>query len=367
MSLSHKLPLFIILLCVILPVVLCGKDFYQVLGLKRDASTKEIKRAYRDLSLKWHPDKHKGNKDAEQKFMEISQAYEVLSDENKRRTFDQFGEEGLKQGPGMEQRNPWDIFNIFNNQNQGPRGSNQKKNPNIEIPLEVTLQDLYLGSSFRVSYKKQSLCSRCRGTGAKDANDVTTCPVCKGSGVQTHVHQIGPGFIQQTQSQCEKCGGRGRIVKSVCPLCKGTKVGHSEDKITVVVEQGMLDGDEIKFENEGDEQPDVIPGDLVFKIVTVPNKRFVRQGDNLHTKLNITLLEALAGFSKSFKHLDGHKVLVERTAVTIPGQVLLIPGEGMPKHNYASEKGDLFVEFTVIFPETVSQEQKEGFKQLLTK
>jgi DnaJ-related protein SCJ1 len=366
MSLSHRLPLFIILVCVLATVVLCGKDYYQILGLKRDASTKEIKKAYRDLSLKWHPDKHAGNKEAEQKFMEISQAYEILSDENKRRTYDQFGEEGLKQGPGgMEHRNPWDMFNIFN-QNQGQRGgNNQKKNPNVEIPLEVTLQDLYLGSTFRVAHKKQTLCTRCRGTGAKDANDVTTCPVCKGSGVKTEVHQIGPGFIQQTQSTCDKCGGRGRIVKSVCPLCKGTKVGHSEDKITVVVEQGMIDGDEIRFENEADEQPDVIPGDLVFKIVTVPNKRFVRQGDNLHTKLNITLLEALVGFSKSFKHLDGHRVVVERDTVTIPGQVVRIAEEGMPKHNYASEKGDLFVEFTVIFPESLSQEQKEGFKQLL--
>jgi len=271
----------------------------------------------------------------------------------------------LKQGGDQHFRNPFDIFNIFQQGGQQRGGSNQKKLPNIEIPLEVTLQDLYLGTTLTAMYKKQTLCSKCRGTGAKNPDDVQNCPVCKGSGVVIQTHQIGPGFIQQTQSTCDRCNGKGKIAKSVCPTCAGKKISTGEERITLIVEQGMADGDEIKFENEGDEQPDAVPGDLIFKIATEPHKRFVRQGDNLHTKMNITLLEALVGFSKSFKHLDGHRVTIERSEVTIPGFVQRVPEEGMPRHNFASEKGDLFVEFWVLFPESVTEDQKAAFKTLL--
>jgi DnaJ-related protein SCJ1 len=291
----------------------------------------------------------------------------VLSDENKRRTYDQYGEEGLKgNNNNMEFRNPFDIFNIFNHGQAQRGGSNQRKGNNVEIPLHVTLQDLYLGTTVRMSHKKQTLCSKCRGTGAKNPDDVTTCPVCRGSGVKVETHQVGPGFITQTQTTCDRCGGKGRIAKSVCGHCGGKKVSVGEEPITVVVEQGMKDGDEIKFESEADEQPDMTPGDLIFKIVTDPHKRFTRMGDDLHTKLNVTLLEALVGFSKSIKHLDGHRVTVERSDITVPGFVAKVEGEGMPRQNFASsEKGDLYVEFWVTFPASLTEAQKEGVKQLL--
>lgn len=171
---------------------------------------------------------------------------------------------------------------------------------------------------------------------------------------------------------CDRCGGKGKIVKSTCPFCKGKKTSVDEDVFTVIVEKGMPDGHQIIFEQEADEQPETTPGDVVFKIKTLPHKRFVRKGDNLHLKMTISLLEvhfsatsssyhqALVGFSKKIKHLDGHEVEVTRDVVTKPGEVIKIAGEGMPLHNYSSQAGDLIIEFSIRMPTELTEEQKEG-------
>jgi DnaJ-related protein SCJ1 len=345
---------------------LAGKDYYAILGVSRQASQKEIKKSYRELSLKYHPDKNKDDPKAQEKFVEISEAYEVLSDEEKRRTFDQFGEDGLKRQGGNHFHDPFDIFANFGGFRQQNQQQNERRGETVVLPLEVTLKDLYIGKTIKISHKKQVLCPQCRGTGAKDANDVTTCPVCKGSGMEVHVQQLGPGFVTQTQRPCSKCNGKGRIVKSTCPVCKGTKVASGEDTLTVIVEPGMPDGHDIVFEQESDEIPDITPGDVVFKIFTIPHKRFVRTGNDLHMKMSISLLEALVGFSKSVTHLDGHEVPVTVDSVTKPGQIIKIANEGMPHHNYSSQRGDLYIEFSINMPETVSESQKEAFKTLLS-
>jgi len=202
--------------------VQAGKNYYQILGVSRDATSKEIGKAYRELSLKYHPDKNKGDPTAQEKFVEISQAYEVLSDDEKRRIYDQYGEEGLQQGGGNSFRNPFDIFANFGFGGGGGGGGHshreQRKGPSVEIPLEVTLADLYNGRTISVAHKKQILCPKCRGSGAKNADDVQTCPVCGGSGTRVFTQQLGPGFITQTQKTCDKCGGKGKIVKSTCPF-----------------------------------------------------------------------------------------------------------------------------------------------------
>jgi len=153
--------------------------------------------------------------------------------------------------------------------------------------------------------------------------------------------------------------------KSTCPICKGTKVGMDDDVITVYVERGMPDGHPIIFEQEADEAPDTTPGDLIFKIVTTPHKRFVRVGNDLHLKMNISLLEALVGFSKTIKHLDGHDVIISKNDVTKPGEIIIIEEEGMPHHNYPSQSGNLFVEFSIKMPSTLTETQKQGFRDLL--
>eukprot|EP01116_Phalansterium_solitarium_P009013 TRINITY_DN23003_c0_g1_i1.p1 TRINITY_DN23003_c0_g1~~TRINITY_DN23003_c0_g1_i1.p1 ORF type:complete len:372 (+),score=141.99 TRINITY_DN23003_c0_g1_i1:129-1244(+) len=348
--------------------VLAGKDYYKILGVTRDANNKALKKAYRDLSLKYHPDKNK-EPGASDKFVEISNAYEVLSDEEKRRIYDQYGEEGLKEGGRSKFQNPFDIFSQFGfgggggHQHHGH--GDKRKGASIVVPLELELRDLYLGKEFEVAQKKQTLCPKCRGTGAKDPDDVKVCPDCKGQGVKVFTQQLGPGFVTQTQRTCDKCNGKGRIAKSQCPFCKGSKVADGEETLTVIVERGMPDGHEIVFEQEADERPDEIPGDLIFKIETLPDKRFVRRGDDLHMNMTISLLEALVGFSKSFRHLDGHSVKVTKEDVTKPGEVFMVAEEGMPKHNWSSELGNLYIEFAIRMPTSVTEEQKAAFRELL--
>eukprot|EP01112_Ceratiomyxa_fruticulosa_P001467 TRINITY_DN1160_c0_g1_i2.p1 TRINITY_DN1160_c0_g1~~TRINITY_DN1160_c0_g1_i2.p1 ORF type:complete len:370 (+),score=77.55 TRINITY_DN1160_c0_g1_i2:183-1292(+) len=365
----HSVLVFSVVLVLLLVCAVEGaQDYYALLGLSRSASPSEIKKAYRKLSLQYHPDKNPGPEN-EKKFVELANAYEVLSDPDKRRTYDQYGEEGLKQqGGGGGFTNPFDIFASFGGfkfQQGGGANSMQQRGPDVEVDLECTLKDLYLGRTFKVAHKKQQLCTHCRGTGAKKASDVQTCPGCKGTGMKVKVHQLGPGFVQQTQSPCDECGGKGKKVTSTCHHCHGKKVEPSEEELTVIVERGMQDGQQITFEGQGDEAPDTQPGNVHFRIVTVPHKRFTRKGDDLYHQASISLLEALVGFTKKIKHLDGRMVEITRTEVTKPGFVLTIEEEGMPVHNYPSQKGKLFVEFTVRFPTSITDEQKEGFKKLL--
>jgi len=325
-----------ILVCLVVGSLAAAKrDYYQILGVSREANAKQLKKAYRDLSLKYHPDKNKES-GASDKFVEISNAYEVLSDDEKRRIYDQYGEEGLKEGGRAKHTNPFDLFSQFGfgGQQQGGHGD-KRKGPNIVVPIEVELRDLYLGKDYELLQKKQVLCPKCRGTGAKDPDDVKVCSACKGSGVKIFTQQLGPGFVTQTQRTCDVCGGKGRVAKSQCPFCKGTKVADGEETIELIIERGMPDGHEIVFEQEADERPDEIPGDLIFKIETVPDKRFIRRGDDLYMNMTISLLEALVGFSKSFRHLDGHTVKVGKEDVTKPGEVFMIAEEGMPKHNWS--------------------------------
>lgn len=359
-----KVAVVVVLLLCTTHVVVCGRDYYEILGVSRESSQSHIKKAYRKLSLQYHPDKHPDMKD---KYLEIQTANEVLGDPDKRKIYDQYGEEGLKQnqgGGGGGGFNPFEMF--FGGRQQGGGGAQQmQKGPDVEMELEVTLQDLYLGRTFEVVQKKQTLCHKCRGTGAKKASDVTTCSGCKGTGMKVKVQQLGPGFVQQTQTVCDECGGKGKKVTSTCPHCGGKKVETGEDTLTIMVERGMQDGERISFPSQSDEAPDSMPGDLHFKLVTIPHKKFTRHGDDLHYSLTVTLLEALIGFSKKIKHLDGHMVEIERKEVTKPGQIITIPEEGMPMHNFPSQTGQLYVEVTVKFPASITEEQREGFIKLL--
>jgi len=371
MMYKNKFILVLIALIVILPCILAGRDYYEILGINRDASPSEIKRAYRKLSIKYHPDK---NPEQGDKYIEISTAYETLSDTEKRRIYDQYGEEGLKQGGGGGGGfDPFDIFSAFGGgggfrfgqQGGGGGGQNmQQKGADVELDIEVTLKDLYVGKTTKVTHRKQVLCTKCRGTGAKKASDVTTCTGCKGSGIKLKVQQLGPGFVQQIQTTCDECGGKGKKVTSKCPHCNGKKVETGEETYTIDIEKGMVDGQQIRIEQSGEEAPDTTPGDVVFRIVTLPDKLFKREGHNLHYDMEISLLEALTGFSKDITHLDGHTVTIKRDQVTKPHFLLKVKEEGMPHHDFPSQSGDLFVKFTVIFPKSLTEEQKEGFKKL---
>jgi len=250
----------------------------------------------------------------------------------------------------------------------------EKKRRNDELPkaeplvvkLFVTLADIYNGKEIEVLQRRQILCPHCRGTGAENPDDVSNCPVCGGSGTKIVTQQLGPGFVQRMQTTCDRCGGKGRIVTSQCSKCHGSKVALGDQYLTVFVEKGMPDGHQIVSPNDGDERPGEQPGDVVFKLTTLPHEIFRRDGDHLHAAMEITLLQALVGFTKTLKHLDGHEVPIQRSSVTKPGLTLTITEEGMPQHGNPTKKGNLYVTFTILFPLSITEEQKNGFTKLLS-
>ncbi|KAJ3385616.1 DnaJ- protein scj1 [Entophlyctis sp. JEL0112] len=355
------------LLLALATLALAGKDYYAVLGVNRSALKREIKKAYKDLSIKWHPDKNPGNKAAEEKFMELAQAYEILSDDEKRRIYDQYGEEGLQGNAGQQFHNPFDIFSQFgfgSHRNSGPQ---ERKGPEISIPLRVTLEELFNGEQLEVDVNKQVICPVCRGSGAKNANDVKTCHSCNGQGIKIVRQQLAPGMFQQMQTTCDVCGGKGKIVKSKCTSCHGHKVKRGSHQISVSVERGMPDGHHIIFENEGDEHPDITSGDIHFVVETLDHPVFTRNGNDLKMSRQISLKEALLGFKFDVMHLDGNSISISREVPTQPGFIQVVKGEGMPTHMFPSERGDLYVEYSVLLPDTLSQAQKKLVEQAFPK
>mmetsp|Transcript_18429 Transcript_18429/g.37599 ORF Transcript_18429/g.37599 Transcript_18429/m.37599 type:complete len:374 (-) Transcript_18429:46-1167(-) len=360
-----------ILLCAVFFMGTCvmfaeaGKDYYSVLEVPRNADDAAIKRAYRKLSLKYHPDKNK-DPSAKEMFSEVSAAYEVLSDKEKRKIYDTQGEEGLKrheQRGGRGGGNPFDMFsNMFGGRRGG--GQDQDKGPDVNLDVEVTLQDLYLGKSIELLVKKQIVCRQCGGSGARNPEDLHRCNTCGGSGVRVVRQQIAPGFVQQMQTTCTDCGGKGKVIKHVCQKCKGKKIQAGSETILLEVEKGMPDGHVITFEQQSDESPDKMAGDLKFKVNTLPHHLFRRKGNDLRMKMRLSLREALLGFSRKVEHVDGHVFTVADGGTTQHGAVRVVKGEGMPEHNYASQKGNLHVEFEVEMPPQLTDEQKKAFEDL---
>lgn len=237
----------VILGCCIL-IVECGRDYYEVLDVPRDAPKSQIKKHYKKLSRVYHPDKNPNNKEAEAKFMELSDAYAVLIDDEKRSIYDRYGEEGIKQhnnggaGGGSPFQNPFDIFSHFFGGGGGHHGHQEKKGPDLKIDLEVTLEDLYNGATIELDISKQVICDHCHGNGARKSEDIVTCSVCQGQGVRIQRVQIAPGMVQQFQQTCDHCNGVGKIIKHKCPACQGNKVRRGNEQYSVYIEKGMIDG-----------------------------------------------------------------------------------------------------------------------------
>ncbi|KAI8336727.1 hypothetical protein BC941DRAFT_427918 [Chlamydoabsidia padenii] len=367
-SFSVWITLLLVATCLCL-LVEAGKDYYKILDVPRDASKSQIKKHYKKLSRVYHPDKNRDDKQAEAKFMEISDAYSVLVDDEQRSIYDQYGEEGLKQhnngGGGQPFQNPFDVFSHFFGGGGGFGGHGQqqeRRGPNLNIELEVTLEDLYNGATVELDISKQVVCDHCHGSGARRSEDIVTCSVCHGQGVKMQRVQIAPGMVQQFQQTCDHCGGKGKTIKHACPVCDGKKLRRGNEQHTISVERGMQNGQTIVLEQEGDEYPDAIPGDVIFSLTTIPHLTFERKGNNLYTKQHITLVEALAGFEKTLTMLDGSVVKLERSAVTQYGFVQKIQGAGMPIYE-SSSHGDLFVEYVVLFPDHVDNNVIEVLKK----
>ncbi|KAG8839743.1 DnaJ- protein scj1 [Serendipita sp. 411] len=256
--------LFVLLLCAL--HVLAGRDFYKILDLDRSASEADIKKAYKRLSRKFHPDRNKGE-DAEAKFVEITHAYEALSDPQKRQIYDRHGEEGLEAHEGGHASNPFDVFSNFFGGGAAHHES-VRRGPTMVSEFEVSLADVYMGNSVEFMIKKKILCDHCRGTGAHSDRDIKTCPTCNGSGVKTGRQQIFPGMFATTQTTCPQCSGKGKVVARVCRHCGGEKVIDHTGHYTLEVEKGMPEGHEVVFEGEGDQSAEWEAGDVVLRVRT---------------------------------------------------------------------------------------------------
>ncbi|KAI3980690.1 hypothetical protein MKX01_025255 [Papaver californicum] len=341
---SWKILLLVCVLSSLTLSVLAGKSYYDILQIAKGSAEDQIKRAYRKLALKYHPDKNQGNEEANKKFAEINNAYEVLSDREKRNIYDRYGEEGLKQhaaqgggGRGGGGMNMQDIFSSFFGGGEPEEEDKVVKGDDVIVDLDASLEDLYMGGTLKVWREKNVL---------KAAPGKRRCN-CRN---EVYHRQIGPGMFQQmTEQVCEQC-----------PNVKYEREGYF---ITVDIEKGMQDGQEVSFYEDGEPIIDGEAGDLKFKIRTAPHDVFKREGNDLHTTVSITLVQALVGFEKNIKHLDEHLVEISSKKITKPKEVRKFKGEGMPLH-ISSKKGDLYVTFEVLFPSSLTEDQKTKIKEV---
>ncbi|KAJ9615231.1 DnaJ- protein scj1 [Cladophialophora chaetospira] len=386
--LSHLLPLFALFVC-----SLAAEDFYKILGLDKKCSERDLKTAYRKLSKKYHPDKATGD---EQKFLEVTEAYEVLSDTQTRKIYDHYGHEGLENhkrggGGGGHAHDPFDLFSrFFGGSGHFGQRSGVRRGPDLEVRLQIPLRDFYNGRETEFTIEKQQICEECEGTGSADGQ-VETCDKCRGQGIILQRHQLAPGIFQQVQGHCDKCGGQGKIIKHKCKVCGGSKVVRGPTTLTATVEKGVPKNHRLIFESEADEHPDHVAGNLYVYVTELDptiseNEQertdgtfFRRKDDDLYWKEVLSLREAWMGeWTRNITHLDGHVVQLSRKRgeVVQAGQTDTIKGEGMPvfheghvhEHDLdAAEFGNLYVQYSVILPDEMETGMEKEFWALWEK
>jgi len=341
-------------------------EYNERLGVTPETGVDDIKRAYKKMAMKFHPDKNPNNPEAAEKFKELSEAYEVLSDDNKRQMYDKYGKDALKEQGGFSGHSAQDIFEQFFGGGfgssffgGGPRGP--RRTEDIVHELQVTLEDLYRGKTTKLAVTRDAICKTCTGSGTKSGGSAGKCKTCEGRGIRLVIKQLGPGMIQQMQTVCNDCGGKGEQIKEEdkCKDCKGKKVTKEKKILNVYVDKGMRHGQKVVFSGESDEAPGQEPGDIIFVLVEKKHEVFRRNGNDLLLEMTIPLIEALGGFSMTVKHLDDRVLLIksDKGDVITPGETRVIPNEGMPIHKRPMENGSLYVKFTVEFPKPGSLNQ----------
>jgi len=338
--------------------------FYKTLGIEKDANPTQIKKAFRKQAMKHHPDK---GGDPE-KFKEISKAHEVLADPEKRALYDKYGEKGLEAGGGGGGGGAHDIFAQMFGGGGGGGNRGPRKGKDVQFKLNVQLEDLCNGATKSLRLTKNIVCKGCEGKGGRG---VVKCQACKGRGVRMVIRQLGPGMIQQMQAQCDACDGEGEIIppSGRCKECRGAKVIEAKTTLKVNINKGMSSGSKVVFRGEAHQTPGIEPGDVVVILDCKEHPIFKRKGKNLFIKKKITLLEALTGFQFSLEHLDGRTLLVQSDPGTVyeDGSIKKISDEGMPMESNPTQTGNLYIEFEVVFPTSVTDGQKKAFCELLPK
>ncbi|KZF25940.1 DnaJ-domain-containing protein [Xylona heveae TC161] len=347
--------------------------YYDVLGVSPDATEQQLRSAYKKGALKYHPDKNASNPETEEKFKDLSHAYEVLSDSEKRQLYDQYGEEGLESGGGAGGMSAEDLFSQFFGGGSafggmfggGMRDTGPKKARTIHHVHKVSLEDIYRGKTSKLALQKSVICPKCEGRGGKEGA-VKKCTGCDGHGMKTMMRQMGP-MIQRFQTVCPDCQGEGEIIreKDRCKQCHGKKTIIERKVLHVHVDRGVQSGTKIDFRGEGDQMPGVLAGDVQFEIEQKPHARFQRKGDDLFYHTEIDLVTALAGGQLHIEHLDDRWLTVELIPgeVISPGDVKVIRGQGMPTYRH-HDFGNLYIRFDVRFPKKPFAKTPEEFAQL---
>lgn len=366
------------------------RDYYEVLGVDKNASADDIKKAYRKKAIQYHPDKNPGDKEAEEKFKEAAEAYEVLSDPQKKSRYDQFGFAGMggAGGFGGQTMDMNDIFSRFgdlfgdfmggggggfrmnfNGQefNFGGGGRRQRRGSDLRIKVKVTLEEVATGIEKKVKVKKQVACPHCNGSGSEDG--VTeTCPTCKGSG---RVQRTRQGFfgMQYVQEACPDCQGEGKKIKNKCTHCQGQGVVKDEEIISINIPAGVGEGMQLTVQGKGNAAPrGGVPGDLLVLIEEEEHKDLIRDEHNLIYNLLLSVPTAALGGQVEIPSLQG-PVKISIPAGTQPGKVLRLRGKGLPQiDGYGRQiaQGDLMVNIGVYVPEKLSKEEKQWFEKFQT-
>lgn len=346
---------------------LMAKDPYSTLGVSRDASQEDIKKAYRKMSKEWHPDKHKGDKSAEDKFKEINQAYEVLSDETKRRNFDQFGSAG---GPGggfngagfdFNGADFGDIFGSFfggSGRAQAPRTGGQDR----EIELTVDFADIIAGSRKTFRLPRLMKCDTCSGNGAEPGSAIITCKTCAGTGQTVRTVNSFFGQIQQ-RGVCQTCEGSGKVPEKPCRTCSGAgRVQHTGD-VTVDIPAGIDNGQTLRIRQQGDAGlRGESPGDLYVHLRIRPDPRFERDGSDIRSQVTVPVIDAILGGEVEVETVLG-ATTVQVPEGMQPGQVFRIRGKGLP-HLGSSKHGDHYVEIGIEVPKKLSRSERKILEDL---
>jgi len=359
------------------------RDYYEILGVGKNASQDEIKKAYRKLAMQFHPDRNPGNKEAEEKFKEAAEAYEILSNEEKRSKYDRFGHGGLKGDPDFQGfTNVNDIFSHFSDifggafggssifddifggssQQRSRQRSTGQPGSDLKITLKLTLEEIATGTTKKVKIKKQNKCFSCNGTGAKSSASFKTCSVCNGTG---EVRQVSRSIFGQfvNIAPCNNCSGTGRVISEPCPTCSGNGRIQDESTIKINVPAGVFNGSYMTLHGEGNAGKQGGPaGDIVVIFEELKHEFFVRDGDNVIYELYISFPEAVLGTEVEVPTLNGRAKLKIEAGIE-PGKFLKMREKGI-QHLNSHGAGDQLVRVNIHVPKNVTQKEKEMLKEL---
>ena len=355
------------------------RDYYEVLGVAKTASEDEIKKAYRKIAIKYHPDRNPGDKNAEEKFKEAAEAYDVLHDPQKRQQYDQFGFDGpgmggfgggFSGGFSMD-----DIFSMFGDVFGGRGGFGgfgggrsrqpaQFRGADLRLKVKLTLQEIATGTTKKFKVRKDVSCPHCHGSGAEAGSSSETCPNCHGSGVEIRTQQSIFGMMQ-TQSTCHVCGGEGTIIKNKCAHCHGEGVVKGEEVVEINIPAGVAEGMVVNVPGKGNAgRHNGVNGDIQVFIEEEPNDTFIRDGNNLLYNLLLDFPTAALGGTVDIPTIEGNTVKIKIEPGTQPGKTLRLRDKGLdPVRGYGNEKGDLIVNISVYVPKTMSKEEKKALEQ----